>query len=314
MAKTKRAKAARAPAPVGRRYCSMPELAQRELPDGLGPRRTRLIRDNEKKWVNGTVLHYHFCQSPAAWKGTAGEVGVARQAFAAWKALGIGLEFAEVQSIDEAELRIGFLRGDGAWSVLGREALEEGQSDRTMNFGWDIRNDLDTALHEIGHALGLPHEHQNPFSGIVWNDEAVYTSLAQPPNRWDRQKTWWNIIRKIAPDSVQGSRWDPDSIMHYPFDAGLILEPTRYRTEDLVPAGGLSPVDQDWVRTFYPPLTPQSDPTLKPFQSVRLRLGPGEQANFKSSPRPLASTASARWGRPTPSWCCSRASLASCAT
>jgi hypothetical protein len=26
----------------------------------------------------------------------------------------------------------------------------------------------------------------------------------------------WNILRKIEPDTVQGSNWDPDSIMHYP--------------------------------------------------------------------------------------------------
>ena len=42
------------------------------------------------------------------------------------------------------------------------------------------------------------------------------------PNSWPREKTFWNIIRKIPPDSVQGSSWDPDSIMHYPFEAGLI--------------------------------------------------------------------------------------------
>ena len=29
----------------------------------------------------------------------------------------------------------------------------------------------DTALHGIGHTLGLPHEHQNPNAGIVWDVE-----------------------------------------------------------------------------------------------------------------------------------------------
>ena len=59
------------------------------------------------------------------------------------------------------------------------------------------------------------------------------------PNEWDRAKTFYNIIRKINPDAVQGSNWDPDSIMHYPFEARLIKEPSRYQT-GLQPQGGLS--------------------------------------------------------------------------
>ncbi|WP_265939207.1 M12 family metallopeptidase [Bacillus thuringiensis] len=45
-----------------------------------------------------------------------------------------------------------------------------------MNFGWYItRNpsEIDTAIHEIGHTLGFPHEHQNTKSGIEWDEEAV---------------------------------------------------------------------------------------------------------------------------------------------
>lgn len=44
-----------------------------------------------------------------------------------------------------------------------------------MNFGWplDTPYGRDTAMHEIGHALGLEHEHQNPFAGITWDIDAV---------------------------------------------------------------------------------------------------------------------------------------------
>ena len=72
--------------------------------------------------------------------------------------------------------------------------------------------------HEIGHTIGFPHEHQNPNAGIVWDEEAVYRALGGPPNNWSRETTFHNIIRKIQPDRVQGSTWDPDSVMHYPFE------------------------------------------------------------------------------------------------
>ena len=85
--------------------------------------------------------------------------------FGVWEKVGLGLEFAEVQSRDDAEIRIGFMRGDGAWSYVGRDVFLAGRNERTMNFGWDIRNDIDTPVHEIGHTLGFPHEHQNPNAG-----------------------------------------------------------------------------------------------------------------------------------------------------
>ncbi len=102
--------------------------------------------------------------------------------------------------------------------------------ERTMNFGWDLTTPYgrDTALHEIGHALGFPHEHQNPLAGIVWDEEKVYRYFAGPPNNWPRQTTHHNIIRKISADLVEGSAWDKDSIMHYQFPAGLIISPSYY--------------------------------------------------------------------------------------
>jgi hypothetical protein len=280
-------------------YCGVPAVAERVFAADVDPLRAALISLFGKKWVNGTVLHYYFFDQLTdgrnvllsdgtsewrSWTTTQAEEDVVRQAFARWQDLGIGLKFEEVDSRDEAEIRIGFMRGDGAWSYIGRDIIDLniGRDERTMNFGWDLTRqtrEIDTAIHEIGHTLGFPHEHQNPNAGIVWDEEAVYTALAQPPNRWDRNKTFHNIIRKIDPDSVQGSTWDPDSIMHYPFGPGLIKEPAQYRT-GLSPAGGLSERDKTWVRTFYPPIGGAAYVELKPFESNKLALAAGEQRNF----------------------------------
>lgn len=283
-------------------YCSLPIVPERELSPDVNPDRARLILLLADKWVNGTVLHYYFFDKPTdgetvrlsdgstkwvPWTTTEAEKDVVRQAFKSWKDVGIGLEFEEVATRDEAEIRIGFMRGDGAWSYIGRTILDIGRDDRTMNFGWDLTrspDEIDTAIHEIGHTLGFPHEHQNPNAGIVWNEEAVYAALAKPPNAWSREKTFYNIIRKIEPDTVQGSNWDPDSIMHYPFSAGLIDKPEQYRS-GLTPAGNLSDRDKVWVKTFYPALGGSDYALLAPFQSVTLNISAGQQRNFVVEPQ-----------------------------
>jgi len=49
--------------------CELPQVPVRQLDPSLDPGRLELIRNIEKKWVNGTVLHYHFLNRPKAWKG-----------------------------------------------------------------------------------------------------------------------------------------------------------------------------------------------------------------------------------------------------
>jgi hypothetical protein len=282
-------------------YCSVPQVPERPLQPNVTPGRARLIRVLDNKWVNGTKLHYYFFDRQTdgervffsngtsewrPWTTSDAEKDVVRQAFQKWKDVGIGLEFEEVSTRDDAEIRIGFMRGDGAWSYIGRGVLNIGANQRTMNFGWDLTRraqEIDTAIHEIGHTLGFPHEHQNPNAGIVWDEEAVYAALGGPPNNWDRATTFHNIIRKIQPDTVQGSNWDPNSIMHYPFEAGLITAPADYRN-GLNPEPGLSERDMTWVRTFYPALTADDYSELRLLESVTLNIAPGGQSNFVIRP------------------------------
>jgi hypothetical protein len=269
-----------------RSFCTLPQVAPRTFDTSVSPDRVRLIQLIGKKWVNGTKLRYYFFESGPNSAGNE-QKDIVRQGFEVWRKVGIGIRFEEVRNISEAEVRIGFLQGDGAWSYVGRDVIDiPRQGERTMNFGWDLRADprgVDVPVHEIGHTLGFPHEHQNPFAGIVWNEEAVYRYFGNPPNNWPRDTTFYNVLRKLATGEVQGSQWDPNSIMHYAFAAGLIDQPAQYRN-GLSPSGGLSERDIQQVRFFYPPLDGSSYTELKPFHSEVLSLAPAEQKNFVVNP------------------------------
>jgi hypothetical protein len=111
----------------------------------------------------------------------------------------------------------------------------------------------------------------------------VYAALAAPPNSWDRETTFWNIIRKLPVNEVEGTTWDPDSVMHYPFDPGLINMPETYRN-GLRPAGGLSAKDISWAKALYPSTGVAAPDVLKPGQSMLLKLTAGQQRNFTIAP------------------------------
>ena len=279
-------------AAAGLRYCCQPVQHPRQFDPAVDVLRSRAILAGGKKWVNGTQLTY-CCYKAGhavanAWKGKASDIEEVRQAFAAWFKLGIGISFKELAEPEDAMLRIGFAPGDGSWSYVGRDNLGiRDPLQRTMNFGWALNTAYgrDTALHEIGHALGLEHEHQNPFAGITWDTNAVRNYFQGPPNNWDAQTIEWNILRKISPGEVKGTNWDPNSVMEYAFGAGLIVEPAAYRA-GLQPKGGLSAADKTWIVESYPGTAPtRKTPELEVGLSQKLALRAGETRVFDFAPK-----------------------------
>ncbi len=185
----------------------------------------RAITPLGKLWMNGSTLRVHFLG------GTPQQQAITKEQ-ANWWAAHANLKFEFVDAPD-AEIRIAYDENDGAWSYIGTDARGIPAGEPTMNLGF---LDGGTAGHEFGHAIGLAHEHQNPAGGIQWNEPVVIQAMKGAPNFWDEAKTRHNILRKYSIDQVNGTAFDPDSIMLYFFPAGWTLNGIGTTANDVLSA------------------------------------------------------------------------------
>lgn len=140
----------------------------------------------------------------------------------------VNLKFTFVDKAEDSDIRILFRKGIGCSSHVGTTRLKlkfsqgekgniepKGQPEPTMTFGW---LDVSTVLHEFGHALGMIHEHQNPKGNpIKWNEPAVFCHFKKTNENWTNEIIRTNIIDPYKKDSINGSEFDPASIMIYSF-------------------------------------------------------------------------------------------------
>jgi hypothetical protein len=193
--------------------------------------RMRAISPIGKTWMNGTTLRVRFMG------GTSAEQSKAKEQ-AGWWAEVANLKF-NFSNAPDAEIRITFDPNDGAWSFIGTDCRDIPLNQATMNLGF---LDGGTAAHEFGHAIGLAHEHQSPFGGIQWNEAVVIAEAAKSPNFWSEDVARHNILRKYSVDQINGTAFDPDSIMLYFFPASWTLNGVGTKANDV-----LSRLDKDFI-------------------------------------------------------------------
>jgi hypothetical protein len=155
----------------------------------------------------------------------------------------VNLNLMFVNNSSTADIRISFDKKLGCESYVGTNALDIPKDEYTMNFAWF---NASTILHEFGHALGMKHEHQGPFSNIQWDKEALdeyYKDLAG----WTPDEVQYSVIDKQNPKDIIGSDFDPLSIMLYFFPARLTLNHIGTRANNR-----LSGYDVIWITKTYP--------------------------------------------------------------
>ncbi len=161
------------------------------------------------------------------------------------------ITFIYTDDWDSATCRIQLDPRLGSWSYIGTDNLMISKGAPTMNLGWiddDIKyDDLSTVLHELGHFLGLGHEHQNPNEPIKWIVPNVMKDQTAPPNNWSRDQVYSNIINIPTIDEVDATTLDRDSIMMYFFPDHWVQSGVGTKQNKQ-----LSRLDKEFISLIYP--------------------------------------------------------------
>jgi hypothetical protein len=204
-----------APAPQG---SQVPRVCV-DVTINLPPGTAGLAAMRNQTWKPGQVLRVRFLE------GGPRQKSLAFKYISAWSKV-CNIKFRAVESGD-AEIRVTFQPGLGSWSYIGTGSAAVPGGSATMNLGW-LEEDSDesefyVATHEAGHALGFVHGQNAPNSPIPWDVAKVYRYFSGPPNFWDRQTIYNNVIMRYSGTEALAGPWDRDSIMQYPVDQALTV-------------------------------------------------------------------------------------------
>lgn len=192
-----------------------------------------------KLWPTGSTIRVAFLE------GTPQQQKDFRAAFSEWlKDANLKVEYVAPPASD---IRVAFKLQKGSWSYVGTEARRIAKNEPTINLGYDSpRTPIPQPyLHEIGHALGLVHEFQNPRANLAWNKPKVYAYFQQQ-YRWPK-----DVIDSmfLKPNSnYPGIRnFDPQSAMLWAIPADLFIDGRK-----VGPSAILSKSDRAYIASLYP--------------------------------------------------------------
>lgn len=224
-------------------------VAIEENPNNLATKKNEvtgaeLASVTARRWRPGRTIRVHFMGGDSYVKSKVREYAHQWENYA-------NIHFKFVND-PNAEIRISFIQGAGSWSYLGTDCLLIDKNKPTMNFGWFTLTTSDTEfsrtiLHEFGHALGSPHEHQSPESDIPWDIEAVKRYFGGPPNCWPEKEIFNNLFFKYSSDTTDTTPFDPESIMTYEIPNSLTIGDFKVKVNTT-----LSERDKQFIGKMYP--------------------------------------------------------------
>ncbi len=166
-----------------------------------------------------------------------------------WEAYAnLHFDFIKTSSPD---ILISFALDNTSWSFIGTSSRNKTKFGLpSMNFGWFDSSTSEetfrrTILHEFGHALGLLHEHKNPYGHIKWNKPAVYNFYIS--KGWSIHDIEQQILTTYNLD-LTNHEYDPYSIMHYHIDSKFTLDGYEVAWNTYLSQG-----DKELVLDMYPP-------------------------------------------------------------
>lgn len=163
------------------------------------------------------------------------------------------IDFVMANGFNDSDIRISFEENSGHWSYIGSEAENHSLAGKaTINFDpidfqrINEEHRYGIILHEIGHSLGLIHEHQKENSPIIWNKAQVYNDC-KTWYGWDNAKVDHNIFNSHnSNDLFYSKEFDTDSIMLYAIPNGWS---SNYHINET--NKHLSDFDKKFAKAFY---------------------------------------------------------------